>query len=1028
MVSKTLRAGMTLALISLSSAWQKPTVNASQILESQTLHTPYPYEFPVLQNGSNANNGQFPMPLCRGFKLEEASIDQLQQAMSNGTLTSVQMVLCYLKRVYQTDEYIQAVMEINPDMLDIAEALDIERSQGHVRGPLHGIPFLVKDNIGTKDKVETTAGSWMLLGSVIPRDAHVVHLLREAGAVLMGHATLSEWADMRSNSYSEGYSARGGQARSPYNLTTNPGGSSSGSAGAVSANLVPFALGTETDGSVINPAERNALVGIKPTVGLTSRAGVIPESHNQDTVGCLTKTVRDGAYCLDAIYGPDPRDNYTLIQQAPAGGYAQFLTNKGALKGATFGIPWLSFWQWASEDQVQQLLELIDLIESAGATIINGTELPHWETIVSPNGWDWDYGGTRGFPNESEYTYVKSDFYNDIAAYLAELNNTAIRSLEDIVQYNIDNVGSEGGIPNVHPAFKSGQDGFNASLATGGVMDQTYWEALSFCHRTTREEGIDAALFSNGTNLNALLVPPDVGQTYQIAAQAGYPMVTLPAGVSAETGMPFGLALMGTAWSEASLIKYASAIEDLQVESGTKYKRTSPLWLDYRTVERSNICIMTGPEASGQASLPTSNSTKAYWHRDPSKVLFGHRTTPTLPTKADVIIIGSGISGASAARYLREDAQGKDLNIVMLEAREACWGATGRNGGHCQPQIYNPDPEISAFELRNYQTIKALVEKHSIPCEWRSVPGCHAYFDNAMFANSLTVVETLLRSHPELGELIKVLTKDSTSPSLADLRVPTAAGAFLQTHAASLWPYKLVSWMLEDLLTSNATSKAKGSFNLQTNTPATHLQQSPDKKSWIVHTPRGMLAAPKVLLTTNGYTSHLLPAFSEPFVPVRGEMSALVSPESTGEKNKLEYTYGFMGNDEQDIDHDDYLIQRPFSDSGGGELMFGGGRSLAADSGLGVSDDSALDPPAAAYLRRSLNTLLHLNPENPEEELEATYEWSGIMGYSRDGHPWVGQVGEEMGGGEGLWICAGYTGHGMPNACLSGNAVAEMMM
>jgi amidase len=166
-----------------------------------------------------------------------------------------------------------SIMEINPDMFEIAEALDIERSQGHIRGPLHGIPFLVKDNIGTKDKMETTAGSWMLLGSVIPRDAHVVHLLRESGAVLMGHATLSEWADMRSNIYSEGYSARGDQARSPYNLSTTPGGSSSGSAGAVAANVVTFALGTETDGSVINPAERNALVGIKPTVGLTSRAG-----------------------------------------------------------------------------------------------------------------------------------------------------------------------------------------------------------------------------------------------------------------------------------------------------------------------------------------------------------------------------------------------------------------------------------------------------------------------------------------------------------------------------------------------------------------------------------------------------------------------------------------------------------------------------------------------------------------------------------------------------------------------------------
>jgi amidase len=293
--------------------------------------------------------------------------------------------------------------------------------------------------------------------------------------------------------------------------------------------------------------------------------------------------VRDATYCLDSIYGPDPRDNYTLIQQAPSSGFAQFLSPSSALQGAKFGLPWLSFWQYASANQQSQLLSLISLIESAGAEIINGTELPYWQTIVSPDGWNWDYGSTRGYANESEYTVVKVDFYNDIAAYLAELNNTDIRSLADIVQYNIDNVGSEGGIPNVHPAFQSGQDGFNASLATGGVMDETYWQALSFCHRTTREEGIDAALYNNGTQLTALLVPPDVGQTYQIAAQAGYPMITLPAGINPDTGMPFGLALMGTAWSESVLVKYASAIEDLQGSSGTVYKRTSPLWLDYQS-------------------------------------------------------------------------------------------------------------------------------------------------------------------------------------------------------------------------------------------------------------------------------------------------------------------------------------------------------------------------------------------------------------------------------------------------------------
>lgn len=291
--------------------------------------------------------------------------------------------------------------------------------------------------------------------------------------------------------------------------------------------------------------------------------------------------MKDATYCLDGIYGIDTRDNFTLIQQTPSGGFNQFIKDRTALGRARFGIPWLSFWQLADSDQISQLLKLLDLIEAAGATVVNGTELPTWQTIVSPDGWDWDYGTTRGYPNESEYTYVKVDFYNDIARYLAELNNTAIRSLQDIVDYNIQNTGSEGGLPLSHPAFKTGQDRFLASLATGGVMNETYWQALDFCHRSTREDGIDAALANNGYPVDALLVPPGVAQTYQIAAQAGYPMITLPAGVHSDTGMPFGLALMGTAWSESVLVKYASAIEDLQLGSGTKLKRTSPKWYSY---------------------------------------------------------------------------------------------------------------------------------------------------------------------------------------------------------------------------------------------------------------------------------------------------------------------------------------------------------------------------------------------------------------------------------------------------------------
>lgn len=570
-----------LALVKTSWARNETVYN---VLATDPLQTPYPYYFPVANDADTP--GLFAMPQCQGITLEEATIDQLQGYLSAGNVTSAQLLRCYLRRVRQVDEYINSIIELNPDAEDIADALDAERAAGNVRGPLHGIPFVVKDNIASKDQMETTAGSWMLLGSVVPRDAHVVAKLRDAGALLMGKATLSEWADMRSNNYSEGYSPRGGQARSPYNLTLNPGGSSSGSAAAVAANVVSFALGTETDGSVINPAERNALVGIKPTVGLTSRAGVIPESIHQDTVGTFGKTVRDAAYAFDAIYGIDERDNYTFAQteKTPEGGYTQYLTNKSALQNATFGVPWDSFWVYADTEQQSILLSLIELIKSMGATIVNHTELPNYETIVSPDGWNWDYGSTRGYPNESEYTVVKVDFYNNIKAYLSELENTNIRSLEDIVAYNYANDGTEGGNPWPLgiPAFYSGQDGFLASLESKGAMDDTYYQALSFTQRSTREDGIDAALANDGNPVSALLVPPDVGQTYQIAAQAGYPMITLPAGTHSETGMPFGFALLGTAWSEPELLKWASAIEDLQRSQGNSTTgRTLPSWFGY---------------------------------------------------------------------------------------------------------------------------------------------------------------------------------------------------------------------------------------------------------------------------------------------------------------------------------------------------------------------------------------------------------------------------------------------------------------
>ncbi|KAJ6139924.1 hypothetical protein N7471_006410, partial [Penicillium samsonianum] len=550
------------------------------LVDSQILTDPYLYDFPRLGADGAA---QFAMRPCHGFKLEEATIDQIQAELEIGTFTGVQLLKCYMDRVYQTQPYLNAILQVNPDAFAIAQMLDDERADGTVRGPLHGIPFIVKDNIASKDRMETTAGSWALLGNVVPRDSHVVHGMRKAGALLLGKAALSEWADMRSNNYSEGFSARGGQCRSAYNFTVNPGGSSTGSGVAVGANLVPIALGTETDGSVINPAQRNSIVGIKPTVGLTSRAGVIPESTHQDTVGTFGKTVRDAVYALDAIYGIDARDNYTSAQEGltPVGGYAQFLSNQTALKGAVFGIPWESFWALGDADQIAQLLDLVELIESAGATVINGTELPHYKEIVSPDGWNWDYGTTRGYSNESSYSYIKVDFYNNLRDYLSEVENTNVRSVEDLVQYNIDNYGSEGGLPGIHPAFGSGQDGLLASLESKGVMDETYFQALEFCQRTTREEGIDAALKQGNVTLDGLLVPPDVAQSVEIAAQAGYPVITLPAGVSDVSGMPFGLALVNTAFSEATLIKYASAIEDLKKSQGAKGDRALPQWRGY---------------------------------------------------------------------------------------------------------------------------------------------------------------------------------------------------------------------------------------------------------------------------------------------------------------------------------------------------------------------------------------------------------------------------------------------------------------
>lgn len=282
------------------------------------------------------------------------------------------------------------------------------------------------------------------------------------------------------------------------------------------------------------------------------------------------------------------------IGKTPSDSYTSFLTNSSALSNATFGIPWSSFWVYADQEQLDTLVALLALLQSAGATIINNTEILDYQTIVSPDGWNWDYGTSRGYPNESEFTVVKVDFYNNIKSYLSELNNTNIRSLEDIVQYNYDNDGVEGGYVYGSangtsfgiPAFWSGQDSFLASLETQGIQDETYFQALNFTQSTSRA-GIDYALTAySDSPLSGLLVPPDVGQTYQIAAQAQYPMITLPAGyhdTMGDHGMPYGLGIMQTMWGEPELVKWASAIEDLITKEGTTIGvgRRRPRWLGY---------------------------------------------------------------------------------------------------------------------------------------------------------------------------------------------------------------------------------------------------------------------------------------------------------------------------------------------------------------------------------------------------------------------------------------------------------------
>ncbi|TGJ87847.1 hypothetical protein E0Z10_g940 [Xylaria hypoxylon] len=551
------------------------------------------------------------MPQCRGVDIEELSISQLQNHLESKSFTSEELVQCYLKRIELVNPHIKAVIETNPDALKIANELDAERKSTRVRSRIHGIPFLVKDNIATKDKMQTTAGCAALVGTIVPNDAAVVALLRAAGGVLLGKANLSEWASMRASYYSEAYSSRGGQNRNPYNLAEHPGGSSSGTASALAANMCAFGIGTETDGSVIFPADRNAVVGIKPTVGLTSTLGVIPEAPSMDTVGAFGRSVEDAAIVLDIIadkssipesQGVDAYES-SMAQHDTVKAYTSWLANKDALKGAKFGLPSRRVWEAASnsidhKSEYLALKKLIKQIERAGARVVD-VDFPSAEEIISPEGWDWEYAAGESGSQLSEFEVVKVEFYRSLRIYLGTLENNKekILSLEDIVEYNNRHTDKEGGLPGTHPAWPTGQDNFDRCIESKDDGEAVYSKALKYILRKSREEGIDAAMMHGESELDGLLVPVQAegGVACSVAAKAGYPMITIPVGVN-DNGVPFGMGIIQTAWKENKLVRYGSAIEDLV------HHRQRPTFLNFNA---DNYMYVGNPPTKAAISQDT---------------------------------------------------------------------------------------------------------------------------------------------------------------------------------------------------------------------------------------------------------------------------------------------------------------------------------------------------------------------------------------------------------------------------------------
>jgi len=463
------------------------------------------------------------------FDIEEASINCLQAAMNRGEVSSRDLTLAYMKRISKYDKSgpkLNSILEINPDACFIADAMDHERSTIGVRGQLHGIPVLLKDNINTRDKMHTSAGSIALSDSYAPYDAYLVGKLRTAGAVILGKANMTEFANFMTEGMPNGYSSRGGQVLNPYDTARDPSGSSSGSAVAVSANLCAAALGTETRGSIMGPAYMNGIVGIKPTVGLVSRSGIIPISNSQDTAGPMARTVEDAAIMLGAITGMDEMDPATWASRGRSyADYTQFL-DKDGLQGARIGIN-KGYISDFSEYELKVINTVISVMEKNKAVLVHGTDLPH----------------TGGKSSVSLYEFKQS-----INAYLSLLGSGAsVHSLREIIDFN-----------NQHPeeALKYGQKTLmRAELETSGTLSEpAYIMSKINDIRISQTEGIDRVIDEN--KLDVLFCP---GIT-DIAAIAGYPSIMVPAGFTSD-GMPFGVTFIGKAYSEPMLFRIAYAFE-----------------------------------------------------------------------------------------------------------------------------------------------------------------------------------------------------------------------------------------------------------------------------------------------------------------------------------------------------------------------------------------------------------------------------------------------------------------------------------